>query len=180
VLFIGRLAEEKGPHNAIDAARMAGLRLQIGGEPHWPDREYFKREMEERLTQPHVTWLHAVDDSKKIPLLKRARALLAPVAWEEPFGLILIEAMLSGCPVISFPRGSTPELIEPNITGYLVESVAEMAEIIRPGGMLDSFNRQRCRDRAVIRFSRDRLVADHLRLYNQVKEESASADALVA
>jgi glycosyltransferase involved in cell wall biosynthesis len=180
VCFIGRLSAEKGPHDAIDAARIAGLPIQVGGEPHWPDRWYFEHEVQERLKEPHVTYLHGVDDSKKIPLLKKARALLTPVNWEEPFGLILIEAMLSGCPVISFPRGSTPELIEPNITGYLVESAAEMAELIRPGGIVESFDRHRCRDRAIVRFSRDRLVTDHLRLYSQILEENASADALVA
>src|SRR5690606_27900815 len=101
----------------------------------------------------------------KVPLLRDARALLAPIDWNEPFGLILIEAMLSGCPVVAFPRGSVPELVEPGVTGYIVESPEEMAETIRPGGVLDDFDRQRCRERAVERFSRSRMIVDHERLY---------------
>jgi glycosyltransferase involved in cell wall biosynthesis len=180
VTFIGRLSEEKGPHHAIDAARMAGLPIYIGGEVHPPDVEYSKRELTTRLHQPHVNSLGGIGVAEKVPLLKKSRALLAPICWEEPFGLILTEAMLCGCPVVAFPRGSAPELIENGVTGYLVNSPAEMAEVIRPGGLLDSFDRLRCRTHAAARFSRDRMVADHVRLYNEIMAERSSAEALVA
>jgi glycosyltransferase involved in cell wall biosynthesis len=106
--------------------------------------------------------------AQKIPLLRDARALLAPIAWDEPFGLILIEAMLSGCPVVAFPRGSVPELVEPGATGFVVESMEEMAAVIAPGGPIDGISRADCRMRAAERFSRDRLVADYERLYANV------------
>ena len=85
----------------------------------------------------------------KARLLRDARALLAPVQWEEPFGLVLIEALLSGCPVVAFPRGSVPELIESGITGFVVRTVEEMARAIRPGGPVDRLDRRRIREVAV-------------------------------
>jgi glycosyltransferase involved in cell wall biosynthesis len=180
VSFIGRFSEEKGPHIAIDAARVAGLPIHMAGEPHAPDIAFAKQEMEPRLSQPHVRHIGCVGVAEKVPLLKKSRALLAPIMWEEPFGLILTEAMLCGCPVIAFSRGSAPELIENGINGYVVNTVDEMADLIRPGGALDSFDRSRCRTHAITRFSRDRMVADHLRLYNQIVEDRTSSEVLVA
>lgn len=180
VSFIGRFSEEKGPHIAIDVARKAGLPIYMAGEAHVPDVNFAKQEMESRLHEPHVRPIGCVGVAEKVPLLRKSRALLSPIMWEEPFGLILIEAMLCGCPVVAFSRGSTPELVENGITGYLADSPEEMADIIRPGGVLDSFDRIRCRTHAVARFSRERMVADHLRLYNQIVEERSSTEILVA
>jgi glycosyltransferase involved in cell wall biosynthesis len=115
-----------------------------------------------------------------VPLLRDARALLTPITWEEPFGLIIIEAMLSGCPVISFPQGSAPELVEHGVTGFLARNTEEMAEIIRPGGVLDDFDRRLCQREARRRFGRDRLIADHIRLYRTAIEEQASARCAAA
>jgi glycosyltransferase involved in cell wall biosynthesis len=165
VCFIGRFAEEKGPAAAIDIAAAAGLRIRVGGAVHPRDRAYADRELTHRLTQPHVTFLGPVDLETKSALLQSARALLAPITWEEPFGLIAVEAMLSGCPVIGFPRGSLPELIEPGVTGYLAKDEAEMVDLIRPGGPLDGFDRLCCRARAVERFNSARMVTDYERLY---------------
>jgi glycosyltransferase involved in cell wall biosynthesis len=109
-----------------------------------------------------------VGRDKKVPLLRDARALLVPITWNEPFGLALIEAMLSGCPVIAFGRGSVPELVEEGVTGFVVADDAEMTETIRPGGPLDSFDRRRCRERAAERFGRDRMVRGYEALYQRV------------
>jgi glycosyltransferase involved in cell wall biosynthesis len=103
--------------------------------------------------------------AEKVPLLRDSRALLAPIEWDEPFGLALIEAMLSGCPVVAFPRGSVPELVEEGVTGFLARDRREMAEIIRAGGPLDHFDRRRCRERAVERFGRDRMVEEYESVY---------------
>lgn len=168
VCFVARFAEIKGPHLAIDVAKEAGVPIYIAGESHAQDREFFFEEMEWRLHLPHVTYLGCIGISQKSLLLKRARALLAPIDWEEPFGIILIEAMLSGCPVVAFPRGSVPELIEPGITGFIVHSFNEMVDAIRPGGPVDFFDRQLCRNRAKKLFSRTRLVTDHVRLYERL------------
>jgi glycosyltransferase involved in cell wall biosynthesis len=178
VCYIGRFTEEKGPHIAIDVARDAGVPIRMAGRTHPPDREFVAREVEPRLSLSHVTHVGCIGVPQKIPLLRQARALLAPLQWEEPFGLAMIEAMLSGCPVVAFPRGSAPELIEPGVTGFLAESPTEMTEVIRPGGAVESIDRRRCRDRAVERFSRARFVADHLRLYERAMAQKCAADAL--
>jgi glycosyltransferase involved in cell wall biosynthesis len=180
VSFVGRFSEEKGPHVAVDVARMAGLPIHVAGETHPPDKEFARQQMESRLRESHVHHLGPIGVKEKVPLLRNSRALLVPINWEEPFGLILAEAMLCGCPVVAFPRGSAPELIENGITGYLVDTPEEMADVIRPGGVLDSFDRVRCRTHAATRFSRERLVADHLRLYNQIVDARASTEVLVA
>jgi glycosyltransferase involved in cell wall biosynthesis len=174
VCFVGRYSECKGPHTAIDAARLAGLPIRIAGEVHEPDRTFAEKELVWRLNQPHVTNLGCIGIEQKVPLLRDARALLTPITWEEPFGLILIEAMLSGCPVVSFGQGSAPELIEQGITGYVVNDVAEMTRVIQPGGVLDNFDRRRCQRVARRRFGRERLIADHVRLYRTALQERAS------
>lgn len=175
VCYIGRFTWEKGPHIAIDAAQKAGVPIRVAGRAHPPDREFGEREMEPRLKKPHVQHLGCIGVAQKVPLLRDARALLAPLQWEEPFGLVLIEAMLSGCPVVAFPRGSAPELIEPGVTGFLTNSEEEMADLIRPGSQVDAIDRQRCRERALERFSRERLISDHLRLYQRIVDEFAEA-----
>src|SRR5690606_40480116 len=103
---------------------------------------------------------------------------LAPLTWNEPFGLILIEAMLSGCPVVAFPRGSVPELVEEGVTGFIARDAEEMAEIVRRGGPLDDFDRERCRRRAIERFGRDRMVGGQQALYRagvQANDDRASS-----
>jgi glycosyltransferase involved in cell wall biosynthesis len=110
----------------------------------------------------------------KAPLLAHARALLAPIEWNEPFGLILIEAMLSGCPVVAFRRGSVPELVEDGLTGFIATSPEHMVKLIRPGGAVDRIDRVRCRQRAIERFSADRMVADHVALYERVSTTPVS------
>jgi glycosyltransferase involved in cell wall biosynthesis len=168
VCFIGRLAPEKGPHTAIDAAALAGVPIRVAGQVHPQDRGFAERELTARLGAEHVRFLGPVGMAQKVPLLRDARALLAPITWDEPFGLIFIEAMLCGCPVVAFPRGSVPELVEEGTTGVIVESLEEMAAAIAPGGAVDRINRRRCRAHARQRFSRARLVADHERLYADV------------
>lgn len=168
VCFIGRFAPVKGLPAAVDAARRAGVPIAVAGSVHEVDTEYGAREIEPRLQQSHVRFLGRVNMTQKVPLLRDARALLAPIEWDEPFGLVLIEAMLSGCPVVAYPRGSVRELIEPGVTGFIVENATELEQVIRRGGPLDSFDRARCRERAVERFDRARLVDDHERLFRRV------------
>jgi glycosyltransferase involved in cell wall biosynthesis len=168
VCFVGRFSRVKGPHRAIDAAARAGVPIRVAGETHPPDEAWANAELRHRLLQPHVRHLGSIGLGQKRPLLRDARALLAPVDWNEPFGLILIEAMLSGCPVVGFARGSIPELVEEGVTGFVARSLDDMVELIRPGGAVDTIDRQRCRRRAIERFSRDRMVEDHLALYERV------------
>ena len=184
VCFIGRFSQIKGPHTAIDAARCASLPIRIAGEVHPPDERWANLELRPRLREAHVTDLGPIGQPAKSALLCQARALLAPVDWSEPFGLVLIEAMLSGCPVVAFPRGSIPELVEDGVTGFIATSFEHMVELIRPGGAIETIDRVRCRQRAVERFSADRMVDDHVALYERIRNPAASvrrsADSRVA
>ncbi len=169
VLFIGRFAEIKGLHTAVDAAARAGVRIRVAGDTHPVDREYGEREVTPRLRQPHVEYFGTVGMDRKVPLLRDARALLVPIEWDEPFGLVMIEAMLSGCPVVAFPRGSVPELVEEGRTGFVVRDMEDMVRTIRPGGPLDGFDRRRCRERAEARFGRRRMVEEYAALYERLR-----------
>lgn len=165
-VFLGRLAREKGPHLALDAAAKAGVRLLIGGEPHWRDQPYFETEVAPRLaaTGERAVYLGEVAHDKKVRLLGQALALLFPIQWEEPFGLVMIEAMLAGTPVLAFGRGSAPEIVEEGITGWVcsdVEGMAARLASLRAG----HFDRLRCRRRASELFARDRMVRDYLAIY---------------
>ncbi len=175
VCFVARFAPVKGPHTAIDVAGEAGVPIRVAGEVHPVDAAFNEREMEPRLRRDHVTVLGSVGMSEKIPLLRDARALLAPIEWNEPFGLALVEAMLSGCPVVAFPHGSVRELVEDGVTGFIVRDRGSMREVIRPGGPLDHFDRGRCRARAVERFSRDRMVAEYESVYAAAMGTSSPA-----
>jgi glycosyltransferase involved in cell wall biosynthesis len=167
VCFVGRFSRVKGPHTAIDAAARAGVPIRIAGEVHPPDASWADGELQRRLAQPHVQYLGSIGPDVKAPLFCHARALLAPLEWEEPFGLVMIEAMLSGCPVVAFARGSVPELVEEGRTGFTATSMEHMAELIRPNGPVDGIDRVACRARAIERFSRDRMVSEYLALYER-------------
>ena len=171
VAFLGRFSPEKVPHVAIDAARAAGVTLALGGAPHdVPDsRRYFDCEMRPRLARPEgLRWLGEVSHAPKLLLLHGARALLFPLDWEEPFGLVMIEAMLVGTPVIAYARGSVPEVVEDGVTGYLVHTPEQMTEAIR---RLDRIDRARCRARALERWSTARMTRDYAALYADLVRE---------
>jgi glycosyltransferase involved in cell wall biosynthesis len=171
VAFLGRFAQEKGPHFAIDAARKAGVTLRMGGGVHPPDKAFFEREVRPRLDDGTggIEWLGELSHVPKLSLLRGARAMLFPIDWEEPFGLVMIEAMLTGTPVIGFARGSVSEVIENGVTGYIVRDVAEMAQRIR---QLDTFDRVQCRERARERWSSMRMAREHEALYERLLARS--------
>jgi glycosyltransferase involved in cell wall biosynthesis len=173
--FLGRFAPEKAPHMAIDAARAVGMRLMLGGEAHpIPESQrYFECELKPRFKDAQdLEWCGELSHGPKVRLLGGARALLFPLDWEEPFGLVMIEAMLVGTPVIAFARGSAPEVIEEGVTGYLVHNAEQMAERIR---QLDRIDRVRCRARAQERWGMDRMAREYAGLYMQLRERTGRA-----
>jgi glycosyltransferase involved in cell wall biosynthesis len=170
VAFLGRLSAVKGPHVAIDVALAAGLRIRLGGRHHEEDEPYYQAELKRRLEQPRVEHLGEVSHEPKVELLSTARAMLFPIEWEEPFGLVMIEAMLCGCPVIAFAHGAAPEVIDEGITGFIARDPQHMLELLQGPARPEFFDRRRCRAHAAMRFNSDRMVDDYLRLYEQISQ----------
>ena len=162
--FLGRLAPEKGPHLAIEAARRMRVPLVLGGEPQAPHRSYFAKEVAPMLGG-QVTWAGELGQDAKLQLLASSRATLFPIQWEEPFGLVMIESMLVGTPVIAYGCGAAPEVVEDGVTGYLVHTLDEMCRRIRDVAAID---RRACRERARERWSAARMAREYVALYTEV------------
>ncbi|MBX3198591.1 MAG: glycosyltransferase family 4 protein [Labilithrix sp.] len=159
--FLGRFAVQKAPHLAIEAASRAGLPIVLAGEAHPADRDYFDREVAPRLGA-NARWAGEADHAAKVELLQSSRCLVFPIQWEEPFGLVMIEAMLVGTPVIAFARGSAPEVVDDGVTGFLVRSLDELAQRLRDAATLD---RRACRERARARWSATRMSQAYVAVY---------------
>lgn len=162
--FLGRFALEKGVHLALDAAYRSGVPIRLAGQPHWKDRAYYEAELASRLERPGVSWLGEADHQTKCALLGGARATLVPIDWEEPFGLVMVESMLCGAPVLAFPRGAAPEIIDDGVTGWLCSDIDEMAWRLRQLSVRP-FDRRACRARAAARFNVARMVDRYIDLY---------------
>lgn len=168
LLFLGRMAPEKGARRAALAARATGQRLIMAAKMREPlEHEFFRSEVEPLLNDD-IVYVGEADETTKIGLLQGAQALLNPILWPEPFGLVMIEALACGTPVLAFPEGSAPELIEHGRTGFLCRDVDDLATHI---GRIDTLDRAACRSATEARFSTARMVADHVRVYEQVIAE---------
>jgi glycosyltransferase involved in cell wall biosynthesis len=166
VLAMGRICPEKGFHLAFDAARIAGLPLLLAGTVFSYDwhRRYFAEEIRPRLG-PRARFLGPVGFARKRRLLTAARALLLPSLVAETSSLVAMEALACGCPVVAFPAGALRDIVEPGVTGFLVNDAREMAAAIR---LCDGIDRDRCRAVARERFSADRMAAEYFALYHQL------------
>ena len=162
LLYFGRIHHDKGTAEAIEIAKKSGKRLIIAGIIQ--DENYYKEKIESHLND-QITYIGHAGPEKRNELLGKAMALLHPINFNEPFGLSVAEAMLCGTPVIAFNRGSMPELIKHNETGFLVNSVDESVEAIK---QLSNINRLDCHKWASSQFSSEKMVDDYLRLYQQV------------
>ncbi|MEU0970022.1 glycosyltransferase family 4 protein [Streptomyces sp. NPDC005917] len=166
VLFLGRIAADKGVHLAIDAAREAGLPLTIAGCCTDPaEQPYIEREVRPRVGED-VRWLGEADRRTKLDLLASARCLLFPVQWEEPFGMVMIEAMACGTPVVALRRGAVPEIVEEGVTGFVRDHPAELAEAVRSVDRLDS---RACRGRVRRHFDTEQMAAAYAALYQHLR-----------
>lgn len=164
VALLGRMTANKGVHRAIAIAKSVGIPLKIAAkmrEPH--ERAYFEEFVEPNLGDD-VIYLGEVDAAGKRELLASAAALLNPISWREPFGMVMLESLACGTPVVGCPQGAAPEIIEHGLTGFLGDSDAELINGLLS---LDQIDRDICREQARQRFSVERMVECHLRVYER-------------
>ena len=167
-LFLGRMTHEKGAHRAMDAAGRAGVRLLMAAKMREPaEHEYFRAFVQPYLNEDLV-YVGEVGEERKFELLAAARALLFPIRWNEPFGMVMVEALACGTPVIAFPEGAAPEVVEDGTNGFLCHDVDEMVEAI---GRVDELDRAACRASVEERFSTEKMVGEHLSFFEELLAE---------
>jgi glycosyltransferase involved in cell wall biosynthesis len=165
LLFLGRMSPDKGCHRAIAVAMEREVPLKIAGKLQEPkEREYFQAFVEPHLGIHGIEYLGEVSHGEKVELLQDARATLFPIDWEEPFGLVMIESMACGTPVIATNRGAVPEVIEHGQSGIIVDNYREMADALEQADALDPLE---CRRYVEERFSPERMVDDYVRAYRE-------------
>lgn len=161
-LFVGRISPEKRVDRAIEIAQECGMPLVIAAKIDEADEAYFTEVIRPMLKDPMVKYVGEVGEQEKRKLLQDARALLFPIDWPEPFGIVMIEAFACGTPVVAYRRGSTPEVMEHGVTGFLVANQQEAIEAARNIGAID---RKRCRESFDRRFTVGRMTARYLQAY---------------
>jgi len=173
LMWLGRMSADKGPVTAIDVARAAEMPLLLAGKLRGAEeRAYFEREVEPRLGDG-VEYVGEVDARERVRLLHGARALLNPIAWNEPFGLVMVEAMACGVPVIATPCGSVPEIVVDGVTGWIASSVEEMVAAVERCAEIDPRD---CRDLAELRYSPARMVGEYVGAFRRVVDAAAAAE----
>ena len=166
--FLGRISPEKGVDRAIEIAKRAGVELRIAAKVDRVDEEYFQREIRPRLDHPLIHFIGEIADSEKDDFVGNALALLAPIQWEEPFGLVMIEAMACGTPTIAFRRGSVPEVVNDGISGCIVDGVDQAVQAVHG---ISRVSRRRCRRMFERRFTARRMARDYVALYERLLED---------
>jgi len=161
--FLGRLSPEKAPEAAIAVAHAVGIPLRIAAKTDAVDRDYFERMLRSRIDGTFIQYVGEIDDGEKWKFLGEALCLLFPIDWPEPFGLAMIEALACGTPVVARPRGSVPEVVIDGETGWLGETVEELAAAVR---RVDRIERDRCRAIAAERFSVAAMADRYERVYS--------------
>jgi glycosyltransferase involved in cell wall biosynthesis len=168
--FIGRISPEKRPDRAIEIATRLGIPLKIAAKVDHADVNYFENKIKPLLQNPLVDFIGEIGDLEKQDFLGNALACLVPIDWPEPFGLVMIEAMACGTPVIAFRRGSVPEIITDGLTGFIVESVDEAIEAVL---RVPTLSRAGCRECFEERFTAARMASDYVHLYESFAAGSA-------
>jgi glycosyltransferase involved in cell wall biosynthesis len=170
--FLGRICPEKRADRAIEIACRAAVPLMIAAKVDKVDEKYYNIQIEPLLDNPLIEYIGEISDDEKRALLGDAMALLFPVDWPEPFGLVLIEAMANGTPVIAYRRGAVPEIVEHGVTGFIVDSIDEAIAAIP---LAKSLDRRVIRERFDERFRVERMARDYVSLYGKVLRSGASA-----
>jgi glycosyltransferase involved in cell wall biosynthesis len=163
--FLGRITPEKGPVYAIEIARKTNQRLIIGAKIDPVDKSYFEQIVEPLIDGDQIKFIGEVDHPAKVELLSNARALISPLQWDEPFGLVNIEALASGTPVISINRGSMPEIIETGKVGFLCSNIDEMINRVAD---IDTIDRRACRDHVEKNFTSQVMATQYSKIYNKL------------
>ena len=172
--FLGRISKEKRVDRAIDIAIACGQPLKIAAKVDPADRDYFEREVRHLLDHPLIEFIGEIGESQKSGFLGNARALLFPIDWPEPFGLVMIEALACGVPVVALRGGSVDEVIEDGVTGFVVDTVPQAIEATRK---VASLSRARCRATFERRFSATRMAQDYVRVYaSQLAARTSETD----
>jgi glycosyltransferase involved in cell wall biosynthesis len=163
--FLGRLTADKGPEDAMRIARAAAMPLRIAAKIPRAETAYFKKKLEPNIDGEEIQLVGEVNEVRKQPFLAEAAALLFPINWPEPFGLVMIEAMACGTPVIAYPSGSVPEVIEDGVTGFIVDSEEQA---VRAVNELDRLDRRAVRARFEERFTSSRMAKDYEARYREL------------
>jgi glycosyltransferase involved in cell wall biosynthesis len=175
--FLGRIAPEKGIDRAIRIAQHCGMPLKVAAKVDKADQDYYDEKIAPMLKSANVEFIGEISDKEKPDFLSGATVLLVPIDWPEPFGLVMIEAMACGTPVIAFNRGSVPEIIEDGLTGFIVEDINGAIGAVDRLGQL---SRDRIRKRFEERFTARRMAQDYLRVYRSMTDSVAPHLRLVA
>lgn len=171
--FLGRISPEKNPEGAIAIAEQAGLPLKIAAKVDAVDREYYETRVAPLIARsPHVEFIGEINEAQKQIFLGNARALLFPIDWPEPFGLVMIESMACGTPVVAFNRGSVPEVIEDGVNGYIVNDVPQAVDAVQ---RIDAISRKKVRACFELRYCSAVMAARYLDIYNDLLSESPAA-----
>ena len=163
--FLGRISPEKRVDRAIEIAKRVGMKLRIAAKVDRADTDYYKEQIKPLLDHPLVEFIGEIGEHEKFDFLGNARALLFPIDWPEPFGLVMIEAMRCGTPVVAWNRGSVPEVIDEGITGFVVDNIDDAVRAVNRIGELD---RRICRRVFEKRFSAERMAHDYLAVYRRL------------
>jgi glycosyltransferase involved in cell wall biosynthesis len=163
--FLGRMGPQKNPADAIRTAKALNLPIRLAGTPQSKsEKQYFDAEIQPQIDGKNVIYLGSITQQEKVEFLRQAAAVLFPIQWDEHFGLVMIEAMACGTPVVAIKRGSVPEVIDPGITGYFCDHPGEMPALVKLALELD---RGMIRQHACTRFSIARMTRDYLDLYRK-------------
>ena len=166
--FLGRISPEKRPDHAIEIAKRTGLPLRIAAKVDPADRTYFEAEIEPLMSHPLVEYVGEISDEEKNDFLGDALALVCPYDWPEPFGLVLIEALACGTPVLAYHRGSIPEILENGRTGFICDTLPEMMSVV---DQISTISRADCRQAFEERFTVERMALDYVNVYRQMVGE---------
>jgi glycosyltransferase involved in cell wall biosynthesis len=178
--FLGRISPEKRPDQAIEIAKRVGIPLKIAAKVDPAERAYFEGAIEPLMHHPLIEYVGEITDAEKDDFIGNALALVCPYDWPEPFGIVFIEALACGTPILAYRRGSIPEIVDEGQTGFITEDIGEMAATV---DQLGRINRARCRQAFDERFTVERMVHDYVRIYEELiaeQQDEVTADGQVA